>query len=204
MGHGEWVSNEAILGIGIEFSKGPKARTTLEQLVVLVAARGPNVGSRRLAAPSPLSMSRGRGQIPASIRLLLPTLTLDGVPVGSAKLRPVMKDLDVPSSVHSGGSVAHDGQPRIPRGRLLPPRTLSVSRSASRRGARQIEPSTERSDPWRTLYSSSATVASPATGIVFYLPGVIVILPRRCARKTAPAARHRLTEMCGATQHREP
>jgi hypothetical protein len=93
VGHGEWVSNEAILGIGIEFSKGPKARTTLEQLVVLVAARGPNVGSRRLAAPSPLSMSRGRGQIPASIRLLLPTLTLDGVPVGSAKLRPVMKDL---------------------------------------------------------------------------------------------------------------
>ena len=45
-----------------------------------------------------------------------PPFTLSGVPAGTRHLRFAMKDLDAPDFVHGGGTVAYDGQPRIPRG----------------------------------------------------------------------------------------
>ena len=45
-----------------------------------------------------------------------PPFTLSGIPAGTRQFRFDMKDLDAPNFVHGGGTVAYDGQPRIPRG----------------------------------------------------------------------------------------
>jgi phosphatidylethanolamine-binding protein (PEBP) family uncharacterized protein len=45
-----------------------------------------------------------------------PPFTLSGVPVGTRQLRFAMKDLDAPNFAHGGGTVAYDGQARVPRG----------------------------------------------------------------------------------------
>ena len=45
-----------------------------------------------------------------------PPFTLSGIPAGTRQFHFAMKDLDAPNFVHGGGTVAYDGQPRIPRG----------------------------------------------------------------------------------------
>jgi len=45
-----------------------------------------------------------------------PPMTLSGVPEGTAKLDIRMVDMDAPSYPHGGGTVAYDGQKRLPYG----------------------------------------------------------------------------------------
>jgi phosphatidylethanolamine-binding protein (PEBP) family uncharacterized protein len=45
-----------------------------------------------------------------------PPFTLSGVPPETKTLRFTMKDLEAPDFDHGGGTIAYDGQQRIPRG----------------------------------------------------------------------------------------